>query len=130
MAISGPVMVTSIGNCFGVDYKPYGVSAKTCVAYLPVLHQHKTNREKRFNDLNSGRIKALSSKKYNYRTRQDEVTVVKKGDREFASLLKGQIHDAERQIKYINEDITEMQGRIDNWKPGTLRRVEGLPGVS
>ena len=55
-----------IGNCFGVDYKPYEVSAEACVAYLPVLHQHKTNQEKRLNDLNSGRIKALSRTKYNY----------------------------------------------------------------
>ena len=119
-----------IGNCFGVDYQPYEVSADACVAYVPVLEHHKGTYQQRLADLNAGKVTQFVDTKRNYRTGRDEQVVTKKGDKQFDSMLKYQISDTERQITYIDRDIAEMNRRITDWKPGTLRRVEGLPAVS
>lgn len=118
-----------IGNCFGTDHEPYEVSAKACIAYVPVLEGHKANYEHRLADLKAGKITLFSSSKRNYRTGRDEQIVVRQGDPQFANRLKAEIAGTEQQIKFIKSDIAVMQKRITDWKPGTLRRVEGLPTV-
>jgi hypothetical protein len=113
-----------VGECFGVRYAPYETSADACVAYVPVLEAHKTKFEGNLADLNAGKIKEFRETKYNWRTRQDEIIVIKKGEPRFNELLKAEIASTEQQIKYIIRDIVEMKRRITEWTPGTLRTNE------
>lgn len=115
-----------IGNCFGVDYDPYETSAEACVAYIPVLEAHKTHQQARLADLTGGRVSHFKDTKRNYKTGKDEVVITAKGNPKFDSMLKAAIFDAERQISYIDADLKEMQRRIDEWQPGTLRRNEAV----
>jgi hypothetical protein len=113
-----------IGECFGVGYAPYEISADACVAYVPVLEAHKTKFETNLKNLVDGKIKEFRETKHNWRTRQDEIIVVKKGEPRFAEILKMEINSAERQIEYVTSDIKEMNRRIKEWTPGTLRTNE------
>jgi hypothetical protein len=119
-----------IGNCFGVDHQPYETSAEACEAYIPVLKHHREQYQQRLADLNAGKINEFRQTKRNYRTGRDETVLIQKGDPDFDQVLKAHIKQCGEQIGYINLDLQTMQERIDNWKPGTLRRVEGLPGVA
>ena len=119
-----------VGNCFGTNEHPYEVSANACVAYIPVLEGYKTGYQQKLANLKGGKVTQFVEKKRNYRTGRDEQVITKKGDPNFDHMLASHISETERQITYIDRDIAEMNRRIKDWKPGTLRRNEGLPGVT
>jgi len=119
-----------IGNCFGVGYKPYELSADACVAYVPNLEAHKTHYTENLAALKQGKVSGFKETERDYRTGRDVVVITKKGDAEYPRKLAAAIANAEQQIRYVTQDITEMHKRIDQWKPVTLRRVEGLPCAS
>ena len=119
-----------IGNCFGTGYKPYELGADACVEYIPVLEAHKRHYQKLLAGLKGGKVNQFVQKKRNYRTGRDDDVVVNRGDPSFADMLTAEIKNTGDQISYIETDIAEMHKRVKNWKPGTLRRVEGLPGVA
>jgi hypothetical protein len=111
-----------VGECFGVGYHPYELSADACVAYIPHLEAAKTRYETKLAFLNAGKQTQYSTTKRNYRTGQDDITITKIGDPAFAGMLKADIKDTTQQIAFITADIATMQKRITDWKPGTLLR--------
>ena len=116
-----------VGNCFGTGRDPYEVSAEACAAYIPVLQGIKERSQRYLSALKAGEVTKFTEPKRNYRTGRDESIVIEKGDKRFPEKLRLAIRDTESQIGQIDGDIAEMNKRIQAWKPGEMRRVEGLP---
>lgn len=113
-----------VGECFGVGYKPYEMSAEACVAYLPRLEGIKANSEAYLASLLAGAVTQFTERKRNYRTNNWDTIVTRQGDQDFAGMLKAAIASTQQQISYVIKDIAVMQARITDWKLGVLRRNE------
>ena len=113
-----------IGECFGVNYEPYETSPNACIAYIPILNAHKAKFETHLLMLQTGKVTEFRETKRNYRTNKDEIRIIAKGHEQFADMLKAEIAGTEQQIEYVTRDIAEMNRRITEWTPGTLRRNE------
>jgi hypothetical protein len=115
-----------IGECFGVSRPAYEVSPQACKDYLPVLRGALANYTNYLSRLKAKKIESFTRDKKDFRSGNVAKIVVKKGEREYDSILQSEISQTERQIGFVAEDITRITKKIENWKPGKLRKASPI----
>jgi len=104
-----------IGDCPGVGWPPYEISAAGCKNYkdtylIPTLE----GTEKYLADLNSGRIDSLHLKD------SSRTILVHKGEHKWDKAYKMVIAQTEGQIQQLKSDIRIMEKRVSGWTPKPL----------
>jgi hypothetical protein len=102
-----------VGDCFGVGHQPYEKSNEANIAYKPVLDGYLGQFKDRLDRLKSGKVTQIH-------TGIKKTPYVVPGDKEWESHLKSTISNVERQIRYIEQDISHNQSKIDDWKEKEL----------
>lgn len=112
------------GDCFGVGFKPYELSASSCKSYIEALTKMMNDHKAALRRHQNGEILTLNVETKTYKLIMGrkiyDTKLVNKGTPEFEVAQKQIIIKLQNQIRQLEGSITFYQSRVDNWKLDTL----------
>ncbi|AVH85000.1 hypothetical protein RsoM2USA_71 [Ralstonia phage RsoM2USA] len=112
------------GDCFGVGFKPYELSAQACKSYIEVLTRMMNDNKAALRRHQNGEILTLSVQTKTYKIimghKVYDTKLVNKGTPEFDQAQKIMIAKLQGEIRKLQTHIVFYQERVDNWKLDTL----------
>lgn len=107
------------GNCFGVGYPPFEVSAEGAIKFSEHLAIQRTSTQGRLANLEAGKIDAV----------QYGMEVVERGAKNWPAALAYAISDTKHIISWYEHTIEDLQRRVATWEPVVLPDGSTHPGM-
>lgn len=113
------------GSCFAVGYLPWELSPVGAEAYIAdCLVPHLEGAISHLARLNAGEITKFYRKE-GFRENARTIEVTRESDEyQFEQLLKSAIYQAERDVKWTQNEIESFKKKVANWKPDELPEVK------
>lgn len=114
------------GDCFAVGYECFELSPKGAIDYLArAVRPHLEDAKSKLAELQSGKVIKFFKKGYAWGKNAPTIEVTVESDKyEFESMLKSAIYNAERDLKWTEEEIARLEAKIANWKLDVLPEIK------
>ena len=118
-----------IGECFGVGYQPYELSADACRAFDAYLAKTERAAQAQLALLRSGAVSELPNPEYSRWTAAREPAVVEPGHVRWPEAMRFAIAQQEMMLRHLASDREVMAARIAAWAPHPelIRREDQAP---
>lgn len=115
-----------VGECWGVSYPPFEISAERTQAFLDELQRIKRQKEEHLHKLQANEYETLLYVPYwgGYGTKKPSVQIAKGAKEDFREHIpsfeehrRNLIFHAEQDIKHLSSDVQTYSKAIADWKP-------------